>query len=81
MACPMRFVLAGISAILAFILVWRNSAREGQGKTPVRLEVFGNKSWGRILLDFFTGRFLLDIYRIYGSGNSLSSHQEKPIQR
>jgi len=25
MACPMRFVLAGVSAILAFFLIWKNS--------------------------------------------------------
>ena len=57
MACPMRFVLAGLSGIIACFLLWRNASRE------TRVVVFEHKSWGRILLDFFTGRFLLDVYR------------------
>ena len=31
MACPMRFVLAGISAILAFFLIWKNSITKDIG--------------------------------------------------
>ena len=72
MACPMRFVLAGISALLACFLVWRNASKQDDDKSGGRgWYVFGDKSWGRILLDFFTGRFLLDMYKMHAGSSTL----------
>lgn len=64
MACPMRFVLAALSACVAFFIIWRRKDEhdaEGRPTTATLLDP-DNKGWLKTTLSFFTGRFLWEVY-------------------
>jgi len=77
MACPMRFVLAALSAFVAFFLIWRRKTDEdgddSGGNAATKLLDPENKGWTRTVVGFFTGRFLYDVFtgRIRASGGGL----------
>lgn len=80
MACPMRFVLAALSAFVAFFLIWRRKTDEdgddSGGNAATKLTKLldpENKGWTRTVVGFCTGRFLYDVFtgRIRASGGGL----------
>ena len=57
MACPMRVVLAALSAFVAFFLIWRRKDgldAEGNAATTTKLLDPDNKGWPRTVLGFFS---------------------------
>ncbi len=77
MACPMRLVLAALSAFVAFFLIWRRKdGRDGDGNaaTATKLLDPDNKGWPRTVVGFLTGEFLYNVYtgRIRASGGGLN---------
>ncbi len=64
MACPLRVVLAAVSAFVALFLIWRRKdgqETDGNAATTAKL-LDPDKGWARTVLSFFTGRFLYDVY-------------------
>ena len=68
MVCPMRFVVVGISAVLALVLAWCGwrEKEDVDGK-----EVDANRgrnqprNGGKLVWDMFTGKYLYDMYCAY----------------
>eukprot|EP00889_Picochlorum_renovo_P001232 jgi/Picre1/28262/NNA_003668.t1 len=67
MACPMRFILAGISAFIALCIFWKRSSSDAsKDSSRVRTAIatkMATMPWYRTVLDMFTGRFLVDVYK------------------
>ena len=69
MACPMRFVLAAVSAFVALFIIWRRKEevdpRDSDGHSGAKRRPLASgeqTGWGSLILSFFTGRFLWDVY-------------------
>lgn len=68
MACPMRFVLLGISLVLAGF-AWFTMAAEHEQEindiTSMKEELKGSKKqrWWRTVLDMFSGRYLWNFFQ------------------
>lgn len=59
----MRVVLAGFSAMLALLIVWRAHSGDSDDKKSKMANVGKNKTWLALILDFFTGKYLWDVYQ------------------
>jgi len=76
MACPMRVVLAALSAFIALFILWRRNddvadavdvtaaphAGKARREAKQLLARDSTQSWSSILISFFTGRFLWDVW-------------------
>lgn len=68
MVCPMRFVVVGVSAVLALVLAWSGWREEEDMDRREHEEKRGrNQPWngGKLVWDMFTGKYLYDMYCAY----------------
>lgn len=86
MACPMRFVLVGISLVLAWFAWWRSSSsahaaeEDGHGQQQRQEQQHHQQlssSWrqrGLLLLDMFSGKYLYTYVRGHVAKCDLKAH-------
>lgn len=83
MACPMRFVLVGISLVLAWFAWWRSSSsahdaeEDGQQQRQEQQHHKQLSSWrqrGLLLLDMFSGKYLYTYVRGHVAKCDLKAH-------
>jgi len=88
MACPLRFVMVGVSLVVALCLAWfayeqgsdqadrregGPEGRPGKGRSKIECPTLRQGAW--LLLDMFTGKYLYQIVR----GSSTSGGKIKGI--
>lgn len=60
MVCPMRYVVAAVSAVVALLIMW-STDWSGQAETQSNAKQTQHIEWK--WLDFFTGRYLWNVYK------------------
>ncbi|KAL4527275.1 hypothetical protein Ndes2437A_g02448 [Nannochloris sp. 'desiccata'] len=74
MACPLRVVLAMVSAFIALFIIWKSNSENGNETKSNRLsEVGTNRTWLQYTMDFFTGKYLWNLIQ--------ASRQQQPPSR